>query len=605
MKDQDTELKIFLQKAGKPRDSFVTALEDKILKTNSSGTRTNFLSTVLMAFNVTKKQLAIGGGLTFLAVAAVFVTGGMYLWQKQQGDQFDSVLASIAQANLEARQKNSQSESKIASTMDAARLIYIDPKTRGYTYRKTVETYTWGQKSNSCIASFPYMTDVSNVEYVELFSKEDLLQPDYSLNVVKDKSNAVVSYELRRPKERYSYVGGSYAMKILNPTEMNILAMARENTADSSVSNDASTMPVDKPTDTQAPTDPKEIIKNYFGENAKVLGKETRNGKEVYKIEYSGDFYCSKPSSNPEVSSVEQVATDKQVTIAYFDAKTLLISEERFYLKTVADSNLLYARTVSVDQGKNTVAEKGGEFTFSLNVPVTTVDQSKDNYQGKYNAALRELLQKENIQIFSGMWTVSNQGIYAGNIRIIVDSEKHLYDQKFYPNTQQGKEQFAAMQQSQKPSTEKFQSLLTQTVSTTDSKVTAFNADVYALSEKEVIENIKTQRGEAKNYKESVGKVTINGTSIAATLFEDVNGIPARTEPVAPDQAISEGSQIYSVRQYIFSYSGKTYVIAFTVTSNDPMSAEQLTLKTLDAAQLNSVLTKMEQDAKNTPAVMY
>lgn len=610
MKNQDTELKTFLQKAGKPRDSFVSALEKKVLDTHSSGKQPNLLSTVLMAFTATKKQLVIGGGLAFLAVTAIFVTGGMYLWQKQQANEMNAILAEIANANLEARQRDSQSEAKLSATMDAARLIYIDPKTRGYTYRKSVETYSWGSQAASCAASFPFMTEVSSVEHVELFSSADLQFPDYTLNIIKDRNNSITSYELHRPRERYTYAGGSYAVKVLNPLTMNILALTREggNEATGIVADDMKTLPVEGPQNPQQPTDPNEVIRNYFGENAKVIGKETREGKEVYKIEYASEFFCAKRSRNPEVSAVDMGPAQKQIIIAYFDTKSFLAVEEQFYVNSVSNQNMLYTRKVAVDQGNQAIAEVSSQFEFTLNVPVTTVDQAKDNYQGKYNAAMRDLLQKEGIQLFSGPWSISSQGLYSGNIRIIVDSEKHLYDRNFYAKTTEAQEQYDAMVQSQRPSNEKFQSLITQTVATTDTTVTAFNVDVYSLSDREVIDHLKSQRGDSSSGTEAATTLSINGAEVPATLIanSEARGVSAdSTMPSAPDRGFGAEGTTLSIKTYVVAYRGKTYVFTFTVNSKDPADSIKPTMRTLDTVQISAILSKMEEEAKNTPVIMY
>jgi hypothetical protein len=196
-------------------------------------------------------------------------------------------------------------------------------------------------------------------------------------------------------------------------------------------------LPPKDPGTTTTPTDPKEIIKSYFGENAKILGKETRNGKEYYKVQSSYQSTCADFSTSTDkvISSSSADFNQTMVSVVYADAKDFSIDGESLYLDNSSSRNLLYTRnTTELTKNIGALSEVIDEFTFTYAKPVHTIDASDFQYEKEYRKAVLDYLQSNMTQVVYLTGKYSLQTLSSSYVTVVPDREMHLIDRAFYSN---------------------------------------------------------------------------------------------------------------------------------------------------------------------------
>lgn len=468
------EIQQLIREAAAPRGKFVTALKRQVLSGTTENPRTNLMSHFMK--KLSPKFIKIGG----IAVATVLVAGTVtlaYLTQPVSLANQQEILRKIAQAN-ENRTQDSRAETMSSEKkMDAALTMMLAEK--DYNFRTAKTTYSYGVAANSCAAMVPYEGVVTSEEVKEFYSNKKEPQAKYS-SYATYVGGDVFEYHLFAENVEWEYRGGSYAVRLLNVPRMYLLEASTKmtDTGNESEGTDVVTEvpvideetseeipPMENENPNQAPEMPGEIlpseeppvapeptvepidpIKERFGENAKLLGQTTSNGRKAYKIEWSYQGYCAFPEGPAGDTVVSSEGDTKIVIVALADSETFEIFSESFYKGTTATRNHIFTREVSeVKQdgvSENAVKE---QFQFPFQVETRDVDYAKTNYEQAYRQGVFAELRKKGGNVVTLSEGFTFQSINIPNITVIVETEKHRYDRNFYSPAAYGTKAFTNM----------------------------------------------------------------------------------------------------------------------------------------------------------------
>lgn len=449
------ELNNIFEESATPRKEFVANLKRQVIsQIHNSKPKSNLITILFMKFS--QPMLRVGAVVTLLAIGTGVATYAYWFTPKQFANQ-DDILAKIAQANL-GKKKNANEAAPLASATKAqdAKMsaLYIrKPEDRNYNYKKITNMYEIGSAAARCAQMIPYQGAVTQDEFTEYFSTKEESYPRYTKNVVYSGTN-IYDFNLNIDNEQWQYRGGEYAVHLKNVQRMISLMMegvpsgikegSPATTTDNNVENQK--VPVESttvvnsfpapeaPNSTTVPENPKDMIKNYFGEDAKILDQVSRDGNEYYKIQWSYKSACGDLSTSPNrtTSSSSTEMDQKMVVVAYADVKDMSIDMQSLYLDSVANRNLLYTQDTSEVSKNTSFAEIKDEFAYTYAKPVKTVDVSAYQYEKEYRTAALDYIKKNMTEVvyLTGKYTL--QSLYSSYVTVVPDHERHFIDSAYY-----------------------------------------------------------------------------------------------------------------------------------------------------------------------------
>jgi len=531
----EAELNALLSEAATPRAAFVEDLKKQVLSFNQKvQPQHNFLS----YFGMKASQTVIRFGVAGLAVVVGVGIFGYEYWNNAKiYPNQDQLLAKISQTRQESNGRESSASTLVGVGDQAEKMaLYMPTEDRDYTFRTQKTTYTIGMGAEKCPAAIGIDRNVATEEYAEYFATKSEPFAQYHKYVTYTKEGNIYDYSLTKKQEQWSYRGGSYAVHLVNMPDIRPLAMQEGASGTAALTRDktADTVPSsDKALIAPAP------VNSYFGENAKILGTETRNGQKVYKIQWSYETSCTPidyerlSKENPDMSVSSPEMNDRLVVIAYADVKTYALLEENVYLKSVSDANLLY-RTVREEKKQmiGETAEVKQQFTFDQAVTVKKVDASNEAYEQGYREALATYLGKRggNVLLLKNASLISAS---SAEVEYVPDASKHYTDRAFYPNNEIGqklwednKNMFAIY----KDSGMTYPSLtLSYSLGTDGTGWLSLNEDVLSMTDSQMAGTFGAGMNDLK--KSGTIQVSVSGQKVTATVYERIMDYVQTTEP--------------------------------------------------------------------------
>jgi len=624
----EAELTALFSEAAQPRAAFVSDLKNQVLSyAQKKQPQYNFLSIWVMKFSQSVVKVGIAG---LAVVAGVSVFGYEYWNGTRLYPNQEEIFAKISE-----RQQQSNSGPKDSSTLTAASdqtekmALYLPVEDRDYTYRTLTTSYTRGASADKCPTVFGFDKNVATEESAEYYTSKSEPFASYYKYVTYTKEGKIFDYILTRKQEQWVYRGGSYAVHLINMPDIRPLASQEGGGENIALSRETAesekTAPVSTTEKTTVP------VNTYFGENAKILGTETRNGRKLYKIQWSYQVSCEqvdydkvlRAEPNSVISSPEM--DDKVVVIAYADVETYALVEENQYLQSVSGANLLY-QTVR-DETKKMIGETDEvkqQFTFDQAVTVKTVDASNEAYEKGYRSALVSYLKQRGgnvILLKSATLNAAN----SVDVTYVPDSNKHLIDRAFYPTGSIGdslwednKDLFAAY----KDSNMTYPSLtLSYSIGSDGSTWVSMNEDVGNISDSAAVATF----GAALDQLKKVGTInlTVSGQEVTGTVFERIlDKQSGGTEPGstgsssgAEDTSTAGETRLTDIPEtqeplyrevvVIFRSNGVTTTVMTNLESKKPITALESMLQF--SAVPTSNTSELEKQLKTAPVslVMY
>jgi hypothetical protein len=655
MNQKDNTIKELFRDAAAPRKEFLTTLKTQVVAVGTSQPRFKFIASLLM--KLSSVQMKYG------AIAAVFVLGigaiATYQWifpsQQLSAAEQLAILNSISGANASKDQdKKLLAASASGVQEDAAQtklsaMWYQDPKTRGYVYKKTTNSYEFGRAAATCPAIIPSAGTITKEEYSLYYSDKNAYVPDTTKNFTYIGANSdVYDYNLTVGTSQWQYKGGSYAVLLKNIERMMpMLATTDLLRSDESNKNNVeqnapaevvatpsvtvtnpettgepptvSTVPTEGilPSQTVKPTDVPPVtitpsIDSMFGENAKVVGTTTVDGRKVYRIQQSYQSGCNVVKENSTVSTSTE---DTILVETLADAETFAIVKDSYFRKSYAANNLVYARTTKEETNKElSAADAAKLFAFEYDIQVKEIDTTLYSYESQYRKSLVDYLQQKQV---SPLLVVSKgyslQSVSSPSVVIVPEQDKHLIDRAFYSSKPYGQAQYD-------DSKDMFQPYVTEGAKSADLQLsyenTTTNAALVWLSITQYKGTVSAD--DAINWAYSVDKsmvskiagsyaIMIDGKAIPVTVHEQQNQV----EQAAPgsEGALSSGvpylkrEEQYITRFIVVTYNDTTSVIMTSVLGNVSNASvlNQLTLTESpyeNTAALEKVLTAVQTTAR-------
>lgn len=530
MNKQDEIHKIF-EEFATPRVAFVESLKKQVVSYgHGTSPRSNFISNLFM--KLSKPTVRIAAMATLLVVSAGAATYS-YWYKPQPFANQEEILAKIAQANEGVKRDAATTNAATGEADQKISALYIRPaEDRNYNYRKYTNTYEIGAAAAKCTQMVPYQSSVTKDELYEYFSDKDEMFPKYTKTTAYAGSD-LYDYNLTVGTDRWQYRGGSYVVHLTNVQQMMTLAQGipenvKSTEADALPELDAETakdLLIATPTETPTKvTNPEDVIKNYFGEDAKILGKKTVDGREVYEVKWSFSSTCGDLQSNPDRTiSSSSVELDETITVvALADAKDFAIVSESYYLGASANRNLLYTHGM-VEEKKNiaSFADIRDEFTFSLNVPGKTVDAAAYQYDKEYRKAVLDYANKNmsTIAYLAGKFKL--QSLSSPYVSIVPDHEKHLIDRAFYSTKPYGQALYDENKDMFKPYQEVGKTYPTVQLTYDTNGPTTWASLALVQSSLTGKDAVATLGVDAASVKDAgTVAITINGEAVKATVYE-------------------------------------------------------------------------------------
>lgn len=446
----------------------------------------NFLSFSSMQ-STYRKPLALGLAATALAVggligAYVYVNNRntsqstkVYLSEAEQSEFLANVIKNnpkqtLAKANFESQVQNTSEDSSrqannagtqsnkmmaesAPSTSDMSILPY--PYSPEYKYRYSKTDITFGDANKTCKAL--NSVDAYNGQGLvsESFEYYDQNGTSRSKWITKTANGQIINYNLSTYEtsrsEYYTYLGGSFAVKTTTifspvvyegtPTTGEVTIMPVED------------MPKQEPVVEPSPTD---LISQYFGPDAKVVEKVTRDGKDLYIVEYSYKINCDEDMARIYMSSYpypgDQTFTDTVIMRDLIEIENFQVHENFSYLNTVSEENLISRTKSSTIANNDSFESVAKNFVFDINVPVKeelfdwSTDQPLYDYKKEANALADYLVANPIDLLYVNGANLS--GIYSMKAFEQINKENqketinYYADRSFYPVGEVGDEMF-------------------------------------------------------------------------------------------------------------------------------------------------------------------
>lgn len=580
-----------LKEEGTPRHAFKQNLKKQVLAEYSH--QPNFIQSIIMAISF--KQKALLGAVSALVLTGALASGGYVYYANIQPNISEDVLAQIAenysQQNTQNQNGKRSADARLASST-AETMLYRPPVDREYNYQVRKDTFTLGNAYNKCTPLVPVTSDVKTVEYAEWYKKKDDWQAEYSESKTISEGNAtnsqglVKDYTLTAGTTRWEYKGGSYAIKVINTPRYDILATVRPanvaegDTTISAPAPDNQTSNVDAPQEKPATTQtPAEKIKSIFGEDAKVIGQITKDGKKYYQIQWSFQATCEIPQVSETAVGVavqniapDQIGTKKVIVQALANQTSMDIEEESMFLENTNSQSLIFTKNAQIERKTITEAEAKARFTFPFNVEIKQLDQKVFDSGDYFINQMKTYLQQKNIAVLSPLaadFTIT--GLSTSSVEPYRELSKHLTDRAFYSPGINGTKQYEEMKKGFTVDTSVNMNNPALRIHTENAKdMTAYTGMTISvfqnLSADKLFEELKASRPIRENPKTTV---TIDGQKIEAREFfgADVSK-SSRTEPgsagAGVDQAMPAPEEEFATRYFIFTYKGNVHLIEIT-----------------------------------------
>lgn len=447
--ESEKELQKLFEEVATPRAEFVNTLKTRVLsEADTHRPHSNLITLLFMKLSPKMFQI---GAVAVVATVGIAASTYQYWYKTPMTAEQDAILAKIAQANVATKKEGSKdtTATMLAGDEKMSALYIRNPEERKYNFKKTKTTYSIGAALNKCSMMVPYSGAISAEEYFEYYTTKEEMFPLYTKNIQYSGSN-IYDYTLIADKDQWLYKGGDYAVHMKNVERITPLAYMtglQENDAlpvdESSLEGEDKTL-IAPPETTPTDIDPKQIIKNYFGEDARVLGMVNQDGKEYYKVQWSYMGGCGTKSEGDMSRSVSSVEFDqKMVVTALADATDYSIDQETLYLDSVKDGNMLYSRhTTEITETVSSFDEIRNEFSFNLTNNVRTIDASTFGYDKEYRKAVLGYLPKNvtDVVYLSSKYTL--QSLSSSYVSFIPETQAYLIDRAFYSTQAYGQIQY-------------------------------------------------------------------------------------------------------------------------------------------------------------------
>jgi len=590
--NSQNEIEQILQNTAKPRKEFVQSLHASLQKEHSSRSSANNLTgNWFMNFFKSVNSKAGIAALSVVAVSAIgvgiFFTYQYKMMQSSGNNdtvaQSADILAKIreANANIDTSAKRSAAPtangiSSLVSSDSAntTMLRYIDPKERGYQFMRTETTYTYGPAKNSCQSLTYWMTsrDVDKMESVEFYEKNDDYMASHSRYAEYSGSKLYGVY-IRKGTEAIEYYGGSYAVNFKNVAQIMPLAKsAVESTDDLALQTQEAPPAVDsviKPTTVTDNGTVTSIDLPVVSNETQIVGKETVNGKEYYKMRTSYQTSCDINGNG--------TATQTIVTESLADSQTYLIIRESQYLGSVSDQNLVVqTNTTTEKKTSETLANIQNYFTVN-GVTMKTIDQTqKEENQGYFDGVIAAIKKSKASLIMpeSGYKAAS---LYTDKNEFVAERDKHYSDVAFYPSANDSRyTQYLDTQKQIAEQRNSSRAAVYRLGLETATEGRYVTVDAYAVQD---ANTLLTELYGVSSPTSATKSITVNGKTVSAKVYtpkivdmDGGNSSPAY-DPSAPDATVAPIDQkaeiIDQTKYMVFTYDGMVYIVSGSSTQID------------------------------------
>lgn len=618
------ELEQTIREGSKARHEFVASLKKQVISDYSQKGSTKF-NIITM---ISKNRIFLGAFSAFSVTlfAGLLVLAYVVAPKSATLSQADTdLLQKIASANssrLELGLGNSAMVPSANTSMNsaatdqskrAAALVYREVN-RDYNYVERTEEYTKGPLANSCSNAAYVPEDIASISSYEYYVDKKAMFPDKTLSMQRTKDGELIEYQLMDNQSTYINAGGSYTVYLKNNNIIRPLAydtvsapetsaLSKEATGNASSSSNVATDINKMPPVTATPS-PTLSIKSLFGDNAKVIGTKTENGKKYYIIEWTYDLYtdCAPASSNlaaeSSVSSIGNTVKPKQVITvqAKVSDGNFKIAEQSYFKGTSKSENLIVTYAIN----EQTKLLSGNEqeldkFNPIKTVPIRTFDVASFNWSAANQKELASIIQKNNIKgiVFDSSIGKAS-GVYSNQVRVIPDFQKYQTDRDFYAQTQFGQKRYDQIVKDNSFTVDANSPLMN--LSFSNVKTDVLPGVILIYSESVPIQTIINQQGMSAGTAKAVD-ITLDGRVISGTQYEAAStpnsvsgsGGSGATAPDAPsDQKNIQTRALY----YVFKQNGFHYIAMIyvnTKTSYSPVFKSVANLEDL-AKSVNGVV---------------
>jgi hypothetical protein len=415
-----------------PDSVFLQDLEARLISRATAEPSPTLFSYILSFMKNPNKYMAVGAAV--MLTAAVAVGAGTWSFYSSQNNTLkalpnsEAILQEIVAAGAQKPStgaptgKLAASDSRIASTM------LVAPRRLGYYY--DAATYVYGPKADVCGNSRAYKIPSYTTEYYEFNGAKS--EETYSKSIITDNQGKLLDYRLTTPTGNYLYKGGSFAVKMINEPKFNILAAEslRSGAAatDKTTESSSKTLPADEPA--QEPKAPS--IKDYFGDNAKVIGEEIIDGALNYVVVWEYENFCSETEKMQMVNKT------------WMKKDGFRYTKQEMYVSSIKPENLIAGTTYKYDQGTPAFSEVSSKFDFAYkNVNLRTVDaQEYVTGSAKYNAALSKFLKEKGVTLLKPVDTKYAVQLFTSDILGLPTAEAYLKERDFFRNDAIGEQDY-------------------------------------------------------------------------------------------------------------------------------------------------------------------
>lgn len=588
----DQLLTVLSSESAEPDPQFAVRLQEQMLAATAE--RPGFLTIIHKYMQLNSKQVAMGFSAIFAVAiviaggAAAVITSNNAREEAELNDVFSALQSFRQSANYTEQGRLAAPTSDTAATSELSILPFFEPNT----YRAYVGTVKAGPAESRCEGYYYYP---ANAVEVESYSFNDDQNNAYFKYVVRSSDGEIITYNTSSPDASYTYAGGDYAVMSPNDyygimplattesavddlatgTDATDLPQARSgesaNSSESSASTVDDTVSISLPTEPTRGENGEFTVDSFFGENAKIEGKETIDGVEYTIASWSYAGYCNRGSDDSVFSRV------------WFDTNKGVVYKEETYLDSIAPNNLIQTSTNTSSTQIKKLSEVQSQLEFDLDVEVREIDPSLVRPGGEaYNKATINKFKQTGVALL-----VPNgydlQSIAMANLDL-ADPFDYLQDEDFYSDTSIGKSQYN--QAIAGGDLGEYEPTFIYSASFDSDKSVYYSLEVYELAagRKEVAEEVA--RG---NYDKTSVKVTIGSQEVTADLYQssyiDEPGVP---ETVVDPETDLIAEYEFVNYQLVLEHNGNLYRFWVNGEQSD-VSTDGIKFKSFDPTKTNGL----------------